>query len=1085
MSELSPHTLESQLQNRTDQMALVLSSLLRGGKNVPESYTQITSEAKAFLERTVGTVTNLSQLDTNDYITLIHLINSPAPKSQETVLAIASQMAKKEAENPDEIRKVLTERITVDLTARILFTGLSEFPPEWLTCANAYNRFFRFAGHCGYGRYKDMIDTALAEAVEYKYWGQILNLFADGKYSSEYPELYQQALQQVTQQMEYYSGLQKDGKLKIKYEYDHEFRRKKWMQFESRTLKPLQFFFSVKQNILKEPKLYQQVFALTEFKTTEVSLIQPDDNKFLAHPVHQHLTSEKLNQEMMTQSWENFARQYHNWVRYHAPLEQALFKEMEEIRRTDQKYVGQFLEIFADPRIYSLYPEIAEELLDIVEKHPQSNNDHLLNFFKNPIMRKNREELFDRALNHTLQNNQTFSLTDFYLHDNNTPPESSGYDAVVNKLQASLNAEADKTLQTEIALLYYKYISDRQFPLNLLLLTPTERLPIAVSCQILGIDAATALNWKLGKQETASLTASLVLLASDDARRGMFLQIPILFKPLGSDQTIPTSHRHNLVEWFDSLLFFGNLPPSLNGSSHLAEHFERLKQLHSSLINTHSTQDQAINAAEIELSRLRNQLAIEFCRLCGIEHSVTFEEFQEFTKSWGGDIKSLVTLATHYNNSYKEGLGVLGKHVESAVRGTTYINRYDTTNKVTHEQLSPLLDLCTTEQQEKSFLEMWHHPNPRISIYTTDEKRKKSAEIDWSEIASELQSQMTFHGHNHVAELFKLPEFAHCTPDQQTFIEKILVSELGYFDSDVQYNIAAFKQILTNLKMPKEKIELLIRFSQLIRLVAVKNPDSRRILSSTHELIALAQDRWPAFANLECVAMDLGEFLVSQIQHKTRPTPEIENETVRSRLLLTAFTDHPKMLLEIGKYPNPSSCQNFESKGEINHRLLGYISDAQILAAVAVELLPNADVPLSELQNLTEQHIALDFGRQIAQLTLSDGSQIEVPFTKPKARNIVMLSKTVTDHTPYFLVENLYDDHDLDKDSYQDLLDQTIKRKQETFAQHGVKVLTNTENTPAHIQIGGSHNPTGHYNDLAPHNSHINTHSDSYTAFIK
>lgn len=1085
MSELTPYTLESQLQNRTDQMALIISSLLRGSKNVPESYTQIAPEAKAFLERTVGTVTNLSQLDTNDYITLIHLINSPAPKAQETVLTIASQLAKQEAENPNEIRKVLTERVTIDLTARVLFTGLSEHPPEWQNCANAYNRFFRIAGHCGYGRYKDMIDTALAQAVEYKYWGQILNLFADGKYSSEYPELYQQALQQVTQQMEYYSGILKQGNLQIKYRYDHDFRRKQWMKFESRTLKPLQSFFSVEQNILKEPKLYQQVFNLTEFKVTELSLIQPDDNRFLAHPVHRHLTSEKLNQEMMTQSWENFARQYHNWVRYGALLEQVLFKEMEEIRRTDQKYVGHFLEIFADPRIYALYPEIAEELLDIVQKYPESNDDHLLNFLKDPSMRKNREQLFDRALSHTIQNKQGFSLTDFFLHDNNTPLEVSGYDAVVNKLQASLNAVADKSLQTQIALLYHKYISDQQYPLNLLLLTPTERLPIAVSCQILGIDAATALNWKLGKQETASLTASLVLLAADDSRRGMFKQIPILFKPSGSDQTIPTSHRHNLVEWFDSLLFFGNLPPSLNGSSHLAEHFERLKQLQFNLTSSQLTDQEAKNAAETEFLRLRTQLATEFCRLCSIEHSITFEEFQEFTESWGGDIKSLITLATHYNNSYKQGLTVLGKHIESAVRGTTYLNRYDTKNTLTHEQLSPLLDLCTTEQQEKSFTETWHHPHPKITMYAVDEKRKKSIDIDWSEIASELQNQMTFHGHNHVAELFKLPEFAHCTPGEQTFIEKILLSELGYARSEVQYNIAAFKQILTDLKVPTEKIELLIRFSQLIRLVALKNPDQTRILTSTQELIALAQDRWPEFANLECVAMDLGEFLVTQLQHKARPTPETENETAKSRLLLTAFTDHPKMLLEIGKYPNPSSCQNFESKGEINHRLLGYISDAHILAAVAVELLPNADVSLSELENLTERQISLDFGRQIAQLTLSGGGRIEVPFTKPKARNIVMLSKTVTDHTPYFLVENLYDDHDLDKDSYQDLLDQTIKRKQQDFSRLGVKVLTNRENTPAHIQIGGSHNPAGHYNDLAPHNSSINTHSESYTAFIK
>ena len=139
---------------------------------------------------------------------------------------------------------------------------------------------------------------------------------------------------------------------------------------------------------------------------------------------------------------------------------------------------------------------------------------------------------------------------------------------------------------------------------------------------------------------------------------------------------------------------------------------------------------------------------------------------------------------------------------------------------------------------------------------------------------------------------------------------------------------------------------------------------------------------WPGLERVEAVNQDFLGYLSDILKQAEKP----KEVTIKRKLFLSYLTDHPKSLLEIGKYPIPTY-QNYELKGELNKKLLGYVFDAHIKAVLVkkVELEKDTDIEI-----LNKSEIQLDENKETILIKTPDKKEIQGKISKSVTRRIII-----------------------------------------------------------------------------------------------
>ncbi|KKQ76777.1 MAG: hypothetical protein US99_C0061G0005, partial [Candidatus Daviesbacteria bacterium GW2011_GWF2_38_6] len=454
-----------------------------------------------------------------------------------------------------------------------------------------------------------------------------------------------------------------------------------------------------------------------------------------------------------------------------------------------------------------------------------------------------------------------------------------------------------------------------------------------------------------------------------------------------------------------------------------------------------------------ELRKTEQEALDRFLGIVGLkDKGITFQEFQNFAESWNQEIGSLLTLALHYQSIYPEGLPLLGNIIESMIKGTYAAKRYDLTNGLTREQLKPMIRARNNAEKIR-LLNLWRGKFPHFN--TVLETKREHNEIDRASLQHELRVRLSEEGHFHFDQLFRLEELSNLSYDQRKLVIKVLGNYLSSEKEPV--NFGQFRQELAS-SLSSEHITQLIALSQFFKTMFFDRKSPTEIYSSLDRLISNIKDKWPELYNLELVSLDMDQFIRDQLNRILEQEEEVESQR---HTYLTFYTDHPKTLLEIGKYPVSSSCQNFESTGELNKALLGYVFDSHIKALCIVELSSRLDLPDDVLNSAK---VEIDEGKNKVKIELPSGEIYEAGFSRPKARKIIMLG-TFYREQPTLVIEPLYS-RDIDRQLAENLMEEAIKKMRDAIIWRGYIKFVLVREKDEDVIVAGSHNPAGHYNDI-------------------
>jgi hypothetical protein len=196
---------------------------------------------------------------------------------------------------------------------------------------------------------------------------------------------------------------------------------------------------------------------------------------------------------------------------------------------------------------------------------------------------------------------------------------------------------------------------------------------------------------------------------------------------------------------------------------------------------------------------------------------------------------------------------------------------------------------------------------------------------------------------------------------------------------------------------------------------------------------------------------DIYNYLSQLIEEQEKGRKIIRKQTI----LLFYLTDHPKTLLEIGKYP-VSTCQDYESTDFWNKSLLGYVLDAHIKALVLREIEIETEEEINE-EDLNQAKVNLDEEKEIIKITLPNGKTLEGKMSKPIARRVVMLGKK--EGKPTLLLEPIYSKMGRQDEIYKEFLNAPLGKIQNAL---NLEITESGEG----IILPESHNPAGYYRDV-------------------
>jgi hypothetical protein len=623
-----------------------------------------------------------------------------------------------------------------------------------------------------------------------------------------------------------------------------------------------------------------------------------------------------------------------------------------------------------------------------------------------------------------------------------------------SKIESRLTSEiGDIGLRKEYFRLLRNYLSREDSSLIALneLSIPRGRLSLFLGLEALGANTLAGLSWELDSQQYLDLLYILSRLSQSKENKGLLEGIYLPFRP--RDKKVD-GFEEPLIEWFRSLDFLNSLGPLLNSRTILEDHLKFIRERQKKeRIETASTKIKLSFLEDEEIAeKLRSLKKIvkdNFQNLLDLQELLP-QKFEEFIQNWQGEIESIVVLASRLHQAYPEVKALLSKIVSAEIEGKFSQLRYDLKDSLTKKQLSPLIK-GKDEEEVSKILEDYHKGT--ILVWEEEEKEDKRKEKEAVFILKEeLKENLVnnFLTHHHFQEIFNLEEFNNLTPEEKEKLEKYI---LAAFLPKEEVPLKNPEELRSDFqgKVKAETLTVIIKLNQFFKDL---NSGQKSAEDLSRALNNILKSLPPEMQELGVIKNDLGEFLKAALDAAS----ETKEAQVKRRILLAHTTDHPKTLLEIGKYPaNSGSCQSYDySNLELAKSLLGYVFDAHIQAIVIREI---------ETQEDIEKVVALDEGRRTVKIRTKDNQEKEVRVGKPIARAMIFLGEK--DGQGIFVLQpNYFTPGAIEPSLARELQKKTLA----TF----INDLNNNHNfnfrqmqpEERGIIIAGSHNPEGHYNDL-------------------
>ena len=617
-----------------------------------------------------------------------------------------------------------------------------------------------------------------------------------------------------------------------------------------------------------------------------------------------------------------------------------------------------------------------------------------------------------------------------------------------NKLYRSLIRVSDENLRILIRNLFNRYLLEEN-PLSLILLSPTEDIPIFITARLLNIDPLVIKSWNFTEYEKETLLPIFISLILS----GVKFKFPFIFNPRYKE-TKPKEILRRLKEKIISYFLNLNLILLISEivkEDFISQHFEKIDEICQKYSLEQTTKEIPFNALKeilTSVKEIKKKIREQFRKILYLNEEVLDSEIDKFLKECKY-LNTILTLALHYHNIYKEGLPLLGEVLSAVIQGRYYEWRYDLNSDIVRKQLAPILE-NHSEDDLVRIVEKWKASYFYFKIQrgekTTKESKAKPS-INWEEILGYLRNQIINHGHFNG--LFNLGEFSKFNEEDRG----TLVRYLHYYllEEDLPtLNLEEVKKFLQDRNISENKIKILIGIITLFKEIKIGKKTPKEIKSMIDRLEKNIDDE---LKTVVAIGQDIFGYLCQQLDEVIKK--DTYNQKIKREILVSYFTEHPRTLLEIGHYP-VSTCQDFASTGDLNTHLLGYITDAHIRALVVrrIELSENIDIDEEKLNN---SEIIIDENNEEILINLPTGQIIKAKISKPVARRIIILGRI--DNKPAILLEPIY---------YIgvpiNILEELMQKSLEKFKKEFPEVIIN--DTGDDFETAPSYNPAGFYRDI-------------------
>jgi len=774
-----------------------------------------------------------------------------------------------------------------------------------------------------------------------------------------------------------------------------------------------------------------------------------------------------LGEALKSELWRyllDFFENPENQEKYSDVFENVLKKSLESARKERIEERGEkkkeaslwfiLLKFYRNPEVQKKSPKIFKETFEKVSQMIKDDKldflsieevSYLFEFYKN----LENQRLYSEDLNLLIEKEKIreirggFFLGHFssFLNFFQDPETRAPFDPLIeikNKILQSIKSISDENLRDPFYLELFKYLSEKN-SLFLIAFSSRKDLPLLILGKNLGLDPLVIQTWNLSKKEKDTLINIFFSLSS----KGIKIEFPSLFYPRGRE----SEKRHNeiLIEYFTNLNFLTMLAKNIFGN--LAEdHFKRVKEIVQKYNISQTTKKVTFSFLKEILSEMNNiqrKVCLKFGELISLDKEGDEKNLMKFLRE-SGLLPIVFNLAVHYSRIYPEGLAVLGKIVSALAKDNYFQKRYDLKNSLTREQLAPILEK-KNESEFQEIINTWRKGYFTFKVFSQELKEKKEfSEPNWDQILDYLRFQID--ENKHYEQLFGLKEFKDL--DDESKKKMIQFFEIIFTSEKKTLNFKKLKEILKNLKLDENKIKILTGFFQLLKDLFARQKSSSEILSTIERLSTNIEKNWQEFKNLNMWQEDVYKYLNQVLKTKE------ERKGAGVTIFLSHFTDHPKTLLEIGKYP-VATCQSYESEGDLNKHLLGYVLDAHIKALVLRKVILEGAKNIDE-ETLNNSEIKIDEGKEEIEIKTPQGEVFKGKISKPMARRIIMLGKkyetpTILIETPYFLCGR-------DDERLQAILDAPLEKIREDL---NLQLSYSCKN----MKLPPSHNPAGYYLD--------------------
>ncbi|MGC9059526.1 MAG: hypothetical protein ACP5H3_03950, partial [Candidatus Aenigmatarchaeota archaeon] len=694
------------------------------------------------------------------------------------------------------------------------------------------------------------------------------------------------------------------------------------------------------------------------------------------------------------------------------------------------------LNFYQKPENQKIRPEIFKEALEGARERMDImlNWSALLRFYQNPENQRIEPEVFKEALEGTRKTGNWSLLLHFYQNPENQPKISKEFIDLEEKIERAKKSISDENLRPDFISEVFKYFSQNH-PLSLLTLSSPKELPLLIPSQNLGIDPFVIKSWNLEKEEEESLLPLFISLS----QKGIHFPFSFPFYPR---KEIKKSKKHNreLIDYFKDLSFLSTLPEEY--LKLIEEHLKRVKEITEQFKVDQTTLKISFPFLKTLLSerkRFKKEIFQRLKETIGIQKEIEEERWLNFIKE-SKALPAILTLATHYSKIYPEGKSLLGQIVSAMIEERYFQLRYNLEDEITREQLNPLLKGKSKEEWPE-IIEKWSYPYFQFEI-STQEKEEKEEEINWQQIANHLETQIL--GHNHFQGIFNLKEFQSLGKEDKETLLNFLNSPF----EKKKFDVKKIREIFERCNLKEEKRKIFFGLAQLLKDAIQGQKSKSEILSTIERLENRITQHWPEIESIEAWSQDLKEYLSRMLEERKEEKEEI--------IYLSHFSDHPKTLLEIGKYP-VATCQNFESTGRLNKKLLGYIFDSHIKALVLREVEIKEKISKEEL---SQSQIEIDENNEEIKITTREGKIIQGKISKPIARRIVFIGQKKETGEPSLLLEPIYSKRGKEeKSEFEELLNLPLIKLTKDLQ---LEILEQGKE----IEIAPSHNPEGYYRDI-------------------